>query len=626
MRLFITGATGLIGRRLVLDRLERGDHVVLLSRDAGRTSRLFAAEANRNVTVVQGNPATPGHWQQSVDGCDGVIHLAGAGIADRRWTSAYKREIVNSRVDSTHQVVNAIEMARRRPTVLIQGSAAGYYGECGDREVDEAAPPGSDFLAKLCALWEAQALRAESLGVRVVLLRTSVVLDDRGGALIKMMTPFKLFIGGPMGSGRQFMPWIHWRDLIGLINLGLERGELRGPLNATAPQAVRNKEFANELGAAMNRPSGLPMPKALIRVVLGEAARFITASQRMVPAKAIDHGYSFLYPQLDGALASLLNRKQDDANEPAPVMRMVDVGPRLNAGPPVFVSGNGVAHGDATDQSAAAPNAVIRLLAIDVDGTLLRSDGTLPQGVIQACRAAERAGCLIVLASARSPRGMRPIWQALDITSPTINYNGAVIWNPTQERAQYHEALPGELARQIIAEARAMHPDVLVSVEVLDKWFTDRLDHQWFGEEERTSEPDSIGPLDSFLGSPVTKVNVVGEAAKIEPIREMIRERYWRPRRVAVFLTDPRLLQITHPLVDKGIALQRIANRLGIARDEVMAIGDASNDMGMIEWAGFGVAVENAYPAVKQLADAIVPSNDELGVARAIQRFVLARR
>jgi len=623
MRLFITGATGLIGRRLVLDRLERGDHVVLLSRDAARTSKLFAAEANRYVTVVQGNPAAAGNWQQAVDGCDAVIHLAGAGIADRRWTASYKKEIVASRVESTHHVVDAIDFARRRPSVLIQGSAVGYYGDCGDRELDETAPAGNDFLAKLCVLWEAQAMRAESLGTRVVMLRTSVVLDDRGGPLSKMITPFKFFVGGPLGSGKQFMPWIHWRDLIGLINLGLERGGLRGPLNAAAPNAVRNKEFAKALGAALDRPSGLPTPRVAIRVAMGEVAKYIMASQRVIPAKAIAEGYSFLHPQLDGALGALLTKKQVEG-ETLPSMVMMDAGPRLNAGPPIFVNSNGVAN--AADQSAAVPNAVIRLLAVDVDGTLLRSDGTLPQGVIQACRAAERVGCVIVLASARSPRGMRPIWQALDLTSPTINYNGAVIWNPTQEKAQYHESLPGELARQIIADARAMHSDVLVSLEILDRWFTDRLDHQWFGEEARTSEPDGVGPLDSFIAAPITKLNLVGEASKIEPIREMIRERYWRPRRVAVFLTDPRLLQITHPLVDKGIALQRIANRMGIARDEVMAIGDASNDMGMIEWAGFGVAVENAYPAVKQLADAIVPSNDELGVARAIQRFVLARR
>jgi len=624
MRLFITGATGLIGRRLVVDRLERGDHVILLSRDAARTSRLFAAGANRHVTVVQGNPVTPGPWQQAVDGCDGVIHLAAAGIADRRWTASYKRQIVSSRVDGTHQVVNAIEMSRTRPRLLILGSASGYYGNQGDRELNEKAAPGHDFLARLCVLWEAQALRAQTLGVRTVLLRTSMVLDDRGGALGKMMVPFRFLIGGPIGNGRQFMPWIHWRDLIGLIDLAIGREDLTGPVNAAAPHAVRNKEFAKLLGAVMNKPSGLPAPRLAVRVVMGELAKYVTASQRLVPAQAIGHGYSFHHPQLEGALTALLSKRPEPPTAPmetqAPALR-------LNAGPsPAAISGLNSAAGEIGSDQSAAPSAIIRLFAVDVDGTLLRSDGTLPQGVIQACRAAERAGCAVILASARSPRAMRPVWQALDTQSPIIAYNGAVIWNPLQDRAQYHEALSGDLARQIIDEARQLYPEVLVSIEVLDQWYTDRLDHRWFSEEERLSQPRSVGPFDGVLASPITKLNLLGDVPGIASLREMIRERYWKSRGVAVFLTDPRLLQITHPLVDKGIALQRIANRLGVRRDEVMAIGDASNDMGMIEWAGFGVAVENAYPAVKQLADAIVPSNDELGVARAIQRFVLPRR
>jgi hypothetical protein len=624
MRLFITGATGLIGRRLVLDRLERGDQVVLLSRDVGRAANLFAADANRNITVVQGNPAAPGAWQESVDGCDAVVHLAGAGIAERRWSAAYKKFLVSSRIDSTHQVAQAIQVARIRPRVLINASAAGYYGEAGDRELDESARPGNDFLAQLCIAWEEQALRVESASAgatRVVLLRSGVVLDERGGAMSKMLTPFQFFMGGPLGSGRQFMPWIHWRDLIGLIDLALEERELSGPLNMAAPQPVRNREFSRALGQALNRPSWLPKPKFLLRLVAGEVARFLTTSQRVVPAKAQQFGYVFVYPDVDMALEALLGSQDDatlmtsdaaGANPPD----VLNLGPRplpVEASPPLV-------------KNNARPRAPIRLMAIDVDGTLLNSDGSIAQGVIQACRAAERAGCVVVLATARPPRGLRTILQTLDLTSPTINYNGAVIWNPQDGRPQYHEPLPAELARQIIQESLALQAELLVSLEVLDRWYVDRIDPRFEPQNGRMLEPDYVGSLDQFLQSPVTKVNLVGIPEQIQPVLEMIRERFWRPRNVAVFLTDPRLIQITHPMVDKGIALQRIAKRMGLSRDEVMAIGDASNDMGMIEWAGFGVAVANAYPPVKELADAIVPSNDELGVARAIQRYVLAKR
>lgn len=621
MRLFITGASGLIGRRLVVDRLERGDQLVLLSRDANRTARLFAADANRNITVVQGNPAAPGKWQQAVDGCDGVIHLAGAGIADRRWSAAYKKVLFSSRVDSTHQIVSAIEAAAHPPRVLINGSATGYYGETGDREVDEDARPGDGFLAQLSIAWEGQALRAESLGVRVVLLRSGIVLDHRGGALKKMLTPFRFLVGGPLGSGRQFMPWIHWRDLVGLIDLGLEEPTLLGPVNGVAPQALRNHEFARAIGQALRKPSWLPAPKFALRIVLGEAAKYLMMSQRVIPAKALQFGYVFIYPELELALEELLGHGEEQATGINVDQTAVAPDP-----PNPDTQDLAVAPSSVAGKASAMPAAPIRLLAIGVDGTLLNSDGSIAQGVIQACRSAERAGCVVILATARPPRGMRTILQTLDIASPTINYNGAVIWNPLDDKPQFHEPLSADIARRLVDATRSLQPQVSISLEVLDRWYADRIDRRFTPEEGSVLEPDYVGALEQFLLAPVTKINLLGTPEEIQPVLEMIREQFWRPRQVGVFLTDPRLIQITHPLVDKGIALQRIARRMNLNRESVMAIGDAANDMGMIEWAGFGVAVENAHESVKDLADAIVPSNDELGVARAIQRYVLGRR
>lgn len=597
MQILITGATGLIGRRIVLDRLERDDRVVIVSRDTDRAGHLFAAAANQNITVINGNPAEPGSWQDAVNGCDAVIHLAGAGIADRRWSDAYKRLISDSRIDSTHQVVQAIEAAVDRPKVLVNASAVGYYGDTADRTTDESADPGDDFLANLTVRWEAQAQRATSPEVREVRLRFGIVLDERGGALAKMITPFRLMLGGPLGSGRQYMPWIHWRDVVGLVDLALKDPDLSGPVNIVAPEQVTNRTFSRTLGAVLHRPAFIPTPQIALRLAVGEFATFITMSQRISPAKAKHHGYRFLYPELRPALDSLIDaqRPVDQERENRSLISPTSVTP-------------------------GAPS--VRLLAIDVDGTLLRSDARLSQGVVQACRAAERAGCVVVLATARGPRMTSWIVQALDITAPTINYNGALIWNPLDSVAQFHEPLAPDLADRIISEARSIDPQIMVAIEVLDRWFTDRVDRRF----DQLSDPDLIAPLSSLLSKPVTRVTLLGAGESLQRILGSIREKFWQHRAVSLFIPDPQVIQITHPLVDKGIALQRVASRMSVNREQVMVIADANNDLGMMEWAGFSVAVANGTDQVKQLADAVVPSNDDQGVARAIHRYVLTRR
>jgi hypothetical protein len=272
----------------------------------------------------------------------------------------------------------------------------------------------------------------------------------------------------------------------------------------------------------------------------------------------------------------------------------------------------------------ARPREAVRLLAVDVDGTLLRNDQRIARGVIRACRAAERAGCVVVLATARPPRTTRPIVQALGIAAPTINYNGALIWNPLDHRPLFHQPLPPETTRAVVALARRLAPEVLVGLEILDEWYTDRIDPRFEIETLRRVQPDYIGPLEEFLSREVTKLNLLGPPRCLEAIRRPIEERFWKSRQVAIFPGDQHLMQITHPLADKAMALQRIAARLGVTREAVMAIGEGINDAGMVEWAGFGVAVEHACAPVRALARAVVPSPDGLGVARAIQRYVLA--
>jgi hypothetical protein len=600
MRIFITGATGLVGRHLVVDRLGRGDQVVVLSRSRERAERLFAAGANPNVTVIEGNPAAPGAWQSSVDGCDAVVHLAGAGIADQRWSEAYKQTIVQSRVDSTHQIVRAIAEADDPPRTLVSGSAVGYYGATGDDPVDETASAGDDFLADLCVRWEDQAHRAEEFGVRVVFLRIGVVLDGDGGALNKIVPPFKFFMGGPIGNGRQYMSWIHWRDLIGLIDLGLRVDSIRGPLNGTAPNPITAGEMGKAIGRALRRPSWLPVPRAILRITVGEFADFILASQRIIPGVAQRNGYDFIHSQIDGALQAVFGGERATEDSVTSV------------GAPIA----------SPDQPG--PNTPVKLLAMAVDGTLLRSDGRIPEGVMQACRTAERHGCVVVLATSRPPRAIRSIVQMIDVLGPSINIDGALIWNPVDQRSQYHEALAGAIAGSIIRDARELHADLAVALEVLDQCYTDHADPRL--DAARFLVPDAVVPLDDLLIEGVTRVTLLGLPDQISDVADMARQRYWKTEQVAMFMPDPQTIQFTSRLVDKGIALQRIASRLGAEREQVMAIGNDVNDLGMLEWAGFSVAMASAELAVRSIADTVVPSNDDLGVARAIQRYVVRCR
>jgi uncharacterized protein (TIGR01777 family) len=303
MRIFVTGATGLVGRRLVADRLERGDEIVALSRNGDRARQALAPS---RAEIVEGDPAAGGAWQRRVGNCDAVIHLAGAGIGDRRWSAAYKRLLVDSRVEGTRQVVAAIEAAASRPPVLVCASAVGYYG-AGDEPVDETAGPGDDFLARLVVAWEEAAQSAGAAGARVVTTRLGVVLDDRGGALAKMVPLFRWMLGGPLGSGRQSMSWVHWRDVAGLVDLALRDDRLTGPINVVAPEVVTNRAFARALGHALGRPAVLPTPRLALRLAVGELAEYMTMSQNVRPARARERGYTFAFPELEPALADLVH-------------------------------------------------------------------------------------------------------------------------------------------------------------------------------------------------------------------------------------------------------------------------------------------------------------------------------
>jgi uncharacterized protein (TIGR01777 family) len=243
---------------------------------------------------------------EALAGRDAVVHLAGENLA-QRWTSEAKQRIRASRELGTRNLVAGLRAAQQRPGALISASGSGYYGAHGDERVDESAPPGDDFVAAVCVAWEREARAAEELGTRVVTVRSGVVLDARGGALATMLPPFRLGVGGPVAGGRQYLPWIHRDDEVGLILAALDAGGFAGPLNASAPEPATNRDFSRALGRALRRPAVLPVPALALRALYGEMSRIVLEGVRMVPARArAELGYAFRHPDLDEALRDAL--------------------------------------------------------------------------------------------------------------------------------------------------------------------------------------------------------------------------------------------------------------------------------------------------------------------------------
>jgi hypothetical protein len=296
---FVTGATGFIGRALVSRLKSEGRDIVVWARSDTRAMKLLG-DGIDVVSISAGHDALVA----ALSGCDAIVNLAGEPILGGRWTSKRRAALRHSRVDATEQIVAAIEAAGPRPRVLVSASAVGFYGDRGEELLTETSPPGDDFLSRLCQDWERAALAASASGVRVVVVRTGVVLGKGGGALAQMMLPFKLGAGGPIGSGRQLSPWIHLDDIVSLFVAAIENDRVRGPVNGVAPQIVRNRDFARALGAAMHRPAILPAPKLVLRLVFGEAAGVLFASQRVEPQAATRAGFTWKYPALDAALIS----------------------------------------------------------------------------------------------------------------------------------------------------------------------------------------------------------------------------------------------------------------------------------------------------------------------------------
>jgi uncharacterized protein (TIGR01777 family) len=301
MRVFLTGATGLIGRALAGSLLRDGHEVVALSRSASPAGLPVGSR------LVQGDPAVAGPWQDELSRCDACVNLAGEPVAAGRWTGERKRRIRDSRVLATRNVAQVV--AGGGPSVLVNGSAIGFYGPGGDEPVDESSPPGHDFLSDVAVEWE-EAARPAQQRARLVLVRTGIVLARDGGALPKLVLPFRMFAGGPIGDGGFWQSWIHLADQVGILRLALEDPRASGPVNATAPEPVRNRDLAGAIGRVLRRPGRLVTPAFAIRAALGEMAEVVLGSQRVVPARALSLGYRFRWPALEPALRDLLHQEQ----------------------------------------------------------------------------------------------------------------------------------------------------------------------------------------------------------------------------------------------------------------------------------------------------------------------------
>jgi uncharacterized protein (TIGR01777 family) len=306
MRTIITGGTGLIGSALARSLVADGHEVIVLSRSPSDKKLGI-----NGVQMVQWDGKSANGWVDVANGADAIVHLAGAGIADGRWTESRKQAIVQSRKESGAAVMDALRKVKQRPSVLVQASAVGYYGPRKSAEpVTEEAPPSTDWLGRVTFAWEGSTAEAPTMGVRRPVIRTGIVFSTEGGAFPKMKLPFDLLIaGGPLGSGNQYVPWIHIDDEVRAIRFLMENEAADGPFNLAAPNAVTYKEFANTMGEVMGRPSFMPAPSFALKAALGDMAQLLLTGQNQVPARLLEMGFSFTYPELKPALEALLNKQ-----------------------------------------------------------------------------------------------------------------------------------------------------------------------------------------------------------------------------------------------------------------------------------------------------------------------------
>ena len=301
-KIIITGATGLIGRKLSQKLFEAGYQIIVFSRNASSAKNIL----KKDYTYIDWDYRKSDKWIESIFTADAIVHLAGINLFAKRWNKKFKEEILASRKETTKALVDAVKLSQAKPEVFVSASAVGYYSDCGDKLLDENSPAGNDFLAEVCKVWEAEAAEVEQAGVRRVSVRTGIVLSKEDGALKRMLLPFKLFVGGPLGNGKQWFPWIHIDDIVGIYFHAIENQNLIGAVNAASPNICTMKEFAKTLGKVLHRPSLFPVPELVLKIAIGEAGKVVLMSQRVKVNKLLESGYKFKFENLEEALRNLL--------------------------------------------------------------------------------------------------------------------------------------------------------------------------------------------------------------------------------------------------------------------------------------------------------------------------------
>jgi hypothetical protein len=301
MRILITGGTGLIGTALADSLLQDGHEVILLSRNPARTRSL----APKGAQLEAWDGKTANGWGKLINNQSVIVNLAGSNLGAGRWTASRKKEILDSRLFAGQAVVQAVQQAAEKPLAVLQSSAVGYYGSQADKQLTEGSPAGSDFASRVTVEWEKSTAAVEALGVRRVILRTGVVISTRGGAFPKLLLPFRLFVGGPIGSGKQWFPWIHLADEVAGIRFLIDHPETSGLYNLSAPNPVQNKTLARAIGKALHRPALLPVPPQALQLLFGEMSTILLASQRVLPQRLVQAGMKFQFPEIEPALKDL---------------------------------------------------------------------------------------------------------------------------------------------------------------------------------------------------------------------------------------------------------------------------------------------------------------------------------
>uniref|UniRef100_A0A832D1V7 TIGR01777 family protein n=1 Tax=Ignavibacterium album TaxID=591197 RepID=A0A832D1V7_9BACT len=301
-KIIITGATGLIGRKLSQKLTEAGHQIIVFSRNASSAKNIL----KKDFTYIDWDYSKSDKWVESISTADAIVHLAGINLFAKRWNKKFKEEILASRKETTKALVDAVKLSQAKPEVFVSASGVGYYGDCGDKQLDENSPAGNDFLAEVCKVWEAEAAEVEQADVRRVSVRTGIVLSKEDGALKRMLLPFKLFVGGPLGNGKQWFPWIHIDDIVGIYFHAIENQNLNGAVNAASPNICTMKEFAKTLGKVLHRPSLFPVPELALKIAIGEAGKVVLMSQRVKVNKLLESGYKFKFENLEEALRNLL--------------------------------------------------------------------------------------------------------------------------------------------------------------------------------------------------------------------------------------------------------------------------------------------------------------------------------